>query len=74
MPTKSAVMARLLALALLPTPMLAGCARTTVSSESSQALCDQFRPINWADADTDDTIRGVKEHNAVFVKLCRWKP
>lgn len=63
---------RLLALGLLLG--LTACVKTTGSSESRQALCDQFQPIRWDVADTDDTIREAKQHNAVFVKLCRWKP
>jgi len=72
MRTTFGVMARLLALGLLFP--LTGCVTTTGLSESRQALCDQFQPIRWAEADSDDTIRSVKQHNAVFVKLCRWKP
>lgn len=68
----SAKTAPLLALVLiLP---LTGCVSMTASSETKQALCDQFQPLRWSGSDTDETIKQAKEHNAVFVKLCRWKP
>lgn len=72
MRTTFGVTVRLLALGLLLS--LTACGTTTGLSESRQALCDQFQPIRWADADTDATIRQAKEHNAVFLKICRWKP
>jgi hypothetical protein len=32
-----------------------------------------FRPISWADADTESTIRQVKAHNAVGREVCGWR-
>ncbi|MDF2621145.1 MAG: hypothetical protein K0S00_3804, partial [Xanthobacteraceae bacterium] len=40
-------------------PMLAGCATTTPSA-ATRGACGAFRPISWASADTDPTIRQVK--------------
>ena len=68
MQTKSVATALLLALL----PILASCTMTA-SSETKSALCDQFRPVLWSSQDTPDTVRQVKEHNAVGVALCRWK-
>lgn len=53
----------------LATLLLGGCATMTASSAPSE--CARWRPISWADADTDETIRAVKEHNAVWIALCR---
>lgn len=33
-------------------------------------ICRTFTPLYWADEDTDDTIKGVKAHNRVYVGLC----
>lgn len=62
----------MLALAMLAS----GCATTTagVVTETGRALCDVFRPIGWSAADTDDTIRAVKAHNATGMRVCGWKP
>lgn len=52
--------------------MTAGCATTTPSA-ATRGACGAFRPISWAQADTDPTIRQVKAHNAVGRKLCGWR-
>ncbi|MGF7054001.1 hypothetical protein GGC47_003189 [Bosea sp. OAE752] len=62
----------MLALTLLLT--LAGCVMTTGGNATKSALCDQFRPIRWDDADTDQTIVQAKQHNAVGKRLCGWTP
>lgn len=53
---------------------LAACATTTasvdLSSDIRQSMCRIFRPITWSPADTDETIAGVKEHNAAWKALC----
>ena len=36
-------------------------------------FCRCARPIGWDDADTDDTLKQVREHNAVGVELCGWR-
>lgn len=69
MPTKSAAMALLLGLASI----LTGCTATG-SGATRAALCDQFQPVRWSMHDTDETIRQVKELNAVGKKLCGWRP
>ena len=53
-------------------PILAGCASPTPSA-ASRGACGAFRPISWADADSDPTIRQVKAHNAVGRALCGWR-
>lgn len=70
MPIKSA--RRALALALALTPLLAGCATMTAGNETRAALCDQFQPIRWSSADTDQTIIQAKQANAVGSKICGW--
>ncbi len=52
--------------------MTAGCATTTPSA-ATRGACGAFRPISWAPADTDPTIRQVKAHNAVGRELCGWR-
>lgn len=42
----------------------------TVSPDS---FCLIAQPITWSTKDTDQTIEQVKEHNAVFKRLCRGK-
>lgn len=54
-------------LALTACATLTGCATMTASGGTE---CTRWRPIYWSKSDTDDTIRQVKEHNAVFKKLC----
>lgn len=71
------------ALALIVTlPFLAACDSPTaisdlirfggrqVETRTIDTTCETMRPITWTDADTDQTIREVKAHNAVFVALC----
>jgi hypothetical protein len=56
--------------------ILAGCGTMTALNGSHKPpvvvrdFCLVSRPILWADADTDDTIRQSKEHNARWVALC----
>lgn len=56
-------------------PILTSCVTTMASSEIDAAhkkvMCEAFQPITWSGKDTDDTIRGVKEHNAVWTALCK---
>src|SRR3990167_1397159 len=49
--------------------LLASCTTTTVSDVASGA-CGQFRPITWSVTDTDETLRQVRAHNAVWKALC----
>ena len=54
---------------------LSGCGMTTASGviepvAGAETFCRVAKPITWSIHDTDDTIREVKAHNAVFVRLC----
>lgn len=44
-------------------------APTTSSPSYTEVVCQTFHPIEWARKDTDETIRGVKEHNAALAAL-----
>ncbi len=68
-----------LALLMLLTPILASCGAMMASSVTSlpvaapapaQTACTVFGPIHWAAADTDETIREAKAHNAAWKALC----
>ncbi len=50
---------------------LTACAPTTVGGGSG-VFCRVARPISWSVADSDQTIREVKAHNAVGRTLCGW--
>ena len=39
----------------------------------ADTFCSIAEPITWSTRDTDETIRGVKEHNAVGKRLCGWQ-
>jgi hypothetical protein len=49
---------------------LAGCAPNLTAAF---VYCQVERPITWSQHDTDGTIAGVKEHNAVWHSLCPTK-
>jgi len=46
---------------------LAGC---VPNMTAAYVYCDVEKPISWSTKDTDQTIRDVKEHNAVYKSLC----
>ncbi len=50
---------------------LTACATTTASGGIE---CVRWKPILWSKTDTDETIRQVKEHNAVWSEVCRGWP
>lgn len=53
--------------------ILTGCATTTGSAAiepGADTYCRIAKPITWSAADSDQTIREVKAHNAAFVALC----
>lgn len=52
--------------------MLAGCATTTASG-GRDVFCGAAAPIRWSAADSDETLRQVKAHNAVGRALCGWR-
>jgi len=65
-------------LTLLSLASLTGCATTTGLNAEPAAppparftFCAVASPIYWDDADTDETIRQVKAHNATWVALCQ---
>ncbi len=54
---------------------LSGCGTTTGSAviepvAGADTFCRVAKPITWSSRDTDETIREVKAHNAVFARLC----
>lgn len=54
---------------------LNACGTTTGSdviepTVGADTFCRVAKPITWSSRDTDETIREVKEHNAVYVRLC----
>jgi hypothetical protein len=58
------------------TLILPGCATTTASGGTKpppvtdmRAVCAGREPIRWSRADTDETIRQAKAHNAVGREL-----
>ncbi len=64
-----------LVLAAVALIALAGC--TTMPSPATPpaaAFCPAFEPIAWSAADTPETIRQAKEHNAAYAALCGWTP
>lgn len=53
---------------------LTGCGTMTASGvvTKASAFCLMAKPIYWSAADTDDTIRQAKTHNAVGKAVCGW--
>lgn len=41
--------------------------------QGAQTFCDIAKPITWSSRDTPETIAEVKEHNAVFIGICKGK-
>lgn len=56
---------------MLAAVMLTTTACVSRTGGNETVLCKSVKPITWEDADTDATIREVKEHNAVYKRLCR---
>lgn len=71
--TSSRRLVRLVALPLIATPILTGCAKTTATGDriDPAVTCSAFEPIRWSRRDTDATIRSVKEHNAAWEAVCK---
>jgi hypothetical protein len=69
-----------LAFALSSMLTLSSCAMMTALDGRTETIdvnavaCQAFAPIAWSERDTDLTIRHIKEHNAVWIKLCRPTP
>ena len=70
MPTTFGRRALMLAIAL----GLTACQTTGSGGETRKAMCDQFKPIRWSASDTAETAIQAKEHNAVGVAICGWRP
>lgn len=53
---------------------LTACVTTTASKgkTNTASFCQVAEPIYWSSKDTDETIKQVKEHNAVGVQICNW--
>lgn len=70
---------KMLALSLIAsTLILTSCESLTalrdrLKPKAEVGFCRIAKPISWADEDTDQTIKEVKAHNAVGVKLCKWE-
>lgn len=45
----------------------------TEPAAGADTFCTIAKPITWSASDTDQTIREVKEHNAVGRRLCGWE-
>lgn len=41
--------------------------------QGAQTFCDIAKPITWSSRDMPETIAEVKEHNAVFIGICKGK-
>lgn len=39
--------------------------------QGADTFCAVGRPITWSSRDTEETIREVTEHNAVWARLCQ---
>ena len=51
---------------------LTGCARTMVSAGTDAGMaCRAFAPIRYSRADTQDSQRQSREHNAAWLALCK---
>jgi hypothetical protein len=60
---------------LVSLSILLGCETMMGSGATEPVAVDSFcavaKPISWVVEDTDETIRQVKAHNAVWKKLCQ---
>jgi len=51
-------------LGMLCLTALTGCATTTATSVTNNAVCSVWREISWSKKDTDKTITEIKVNNA----------
>jgi hypothetical protein len=58
---------------LYATTMLPGCATTASVATEHAAFCATAEPITWSRSDTRETVRQIREHNAVGITLCGWR-
>lgn len=69
---------RALACAIASLPILTGCGHLTTlfgadeeaSIDVTAVACRSFKPITWADGDTDATLAQIHEHNAAYLAIC----
>ena len=61
--------------------MLAGCQTILGRSNATRVgllgrapFCSVAEPISYSSRDTVETIKLVREHNAVGIELCGWMP
>ena len=70
MPVK---LGRLLAMSICAI-LTASCATTSTSAPTKEAatkvVCESFDAITWSKKDTKPTVAQIKEHNAVYDKIC----
>lgn len=65
-------LAKLFTVTLLAIPAMS--CRTTVSNGMNDlSFCQAAKPIYWSGKDTAETIKQVKELNAVYQSGCGWK-
>lgn len=55
---------------LLPAACRTPTAGAAIEPSAGGWECLAFRPIAWSRADTEETIRQVREHNAVWEEAC----
>lgn len=72
-PTTPALMLLCATLILNGCASLMGSGATKPPVAGANTFCAIAKPITWSSRDTDLTIRDVKEHNAVGVRLCHWE-
>lgn len=49
-------------------PLVAAC--QTTGTAGTDVSCRAFAPIGWSRADSEETVRQVKGHNAAWAALC----
>lgn len=75
MPFKKRRLPAVLCAILLPATLNA-CALPTLSSariDVTAVACQGFAPLSWSRKDTDQTIIGIKAHNAAYLATCAKK-
>lgn len=68
--TRFATSTGAIALALTSIFLMTSC-ETTTGIVGINSACSLFPPIRWSQADSDETIRQVRLHNAAFDEVCR---
>lgn len=55
--------------AVLAAFLTSGCVTMTGGGETD-VVCEAWRPVTWSAADTDQTIREVRQNNAAWKAWC----